>query len=467
MYNKRNMDKPVKTDIIIIGAGLTGLTTAFYLKKYGFNVVLIEKSSHTGGVINSVNEEGFIYETGPNTGVLSHPEVAELFEELEGKCKLELANPKAKKRLIWKNGKWHALPGGFLQAIGTPLFTFCDKLRILCEPFRKKGTNPHESVAELVVRRMGQSFLDYAVDPFISGIYAGDPGKLVTKYALPKLYNLEQSYGSFIKGAIKKRSEPKEERMEKATREVFSAEGGLGALINALEESIGKENIYLDATDTRVNPEDGGYAVETNCKNSTHSFKSKYVVTTVGAYSLPSLLSFINSETISPITNLEYAKVVQAILGYKRWDGIDINAFGGLVPSKENRKVLGILFTSSFLKKRAPEGGALLSVFIGGTRMANAVDLNDDELKELVVGEVNTMTRPTQKSPDFIRFFRYENAIPQYTATTKERLEAISEIEKKYPGLILAGNIRDGIGMADRIKQAREIAEYVSKKENR
>jgi oxygen-dependent protoporphyrinogen oxidase len=410
-----------KTDVIIIGAGLTGLTTAFYLKKYGFDVVLIEKESHSGGVIQSVNENGFIYETGPNTGVLGNPEVAELFEELSGKCKLELANPKAKKRLIWKKGKWHALPAGLLQAIKTPLFSFGDKLRILCEPFKKRGITPYETIAELVVRRMGKSFLDYAVDPFISGIYAGDPNKLVTKYALPKLYNLEQKYGSFIKGAIKKRSEPKEERMKKATREVFSAEGGLGALINALENSIGKERFYFNTKETEVNPENGEYIVKTVCNSKRDTFTAKMVVSTVGTYALPELLPFIDSKTISSITNLQYAKVVQAILGYKKWDGMDVNAFGGLVPSKENRKILGILFTSSFLKNRAPEKGALLSVFCGGTRMANAVDLTDKELKELVIGEVNAMAQPGQVEPDFIKFFRYENAIPQYTASSKER----------------------------------------------
>lgn len=455
------MGKTVNTDIVIIGAGLTGLTTAFYLRKFGFNICVLEKKGRTGGVIQSVSENGFVFETGPNTGVLSHPEVAELFEELSGQCKLEIANPKAKKRLVWKKGRWHALPAGLIQALKTPLFSWADKFRVLLEPFRGKGDNPNETVAELVVRRLGKSYLDYAVDPFVSGIYAGNPNTLVTKYALPKLYNLEQSYGSFIRGAIKKRSEHKDERMKKATREVFSAEGGLGSLINALTDGVGKESIYLDSTDTCVNPNNGNFMVNSTIKGESITFRSKHVVSTIGAYGIPSLFPFIDSGRLSKISGLEYAKVVQAILGYEKWSGMDINAFGGLVPSKEKKKVLGILFVSSFLKKRAPENGALLSVFVGGTRMPEVLKYSDEKLEEYVIGEVNAMVKPEQNSPDFIRILRYENAIPQYTATSKERLEAIKGIEQEYQGLLLAGNIRDGIGMADRIKQAREIAEKI------
>ena len=168
-----------------------------YLKKAGINFLIIDKSAKTGGVIQTIREKGFVYETGPNTGVVSCPEMTELFEELAGKCELEVADPRAKRRLIWKNQAWHALPSGLMLPIGTPLFTWGDKFRILGEPFRAKGTDPNETLAELVKRRMGKSYLDYAIDPFISGIYAGDPTKLVTKYAMPKLYNLEQGIRKF------------------------------------------------------------------------------------------------------------------------------------------------------------------------------------------------------------------------------------------------------------------------------
>ena len=199
------MNEPTKPYVVIIGAGLTGLTMGFYLKKAGINVLIIDKSAKTGGVIQTIREKGFVYETGPNTGVVSNPEIAELFEDLAERCELEVADPSAKRRLIWKNSQWNALPSGLWSAITTPRFTLGDKFRILGEPFRAKGTNPDEKLSDLVKRRLGKSFLDYAIDPFISGIYAGNPNELVPRYALPKLWKLEQEYGSFIGGSIKNR----------------------------------------------------------------------------------------------------------------------------------------------------------------------------------------------------------------------------------------------------------------------
>ena len=172
--------------VAIIGAGLTGLTVAFYLKKKGVNFQVFEKSDKIGGVIQTVEKDGFIYENGPSTGVLGHPEAADLIEELGNACELEIANADAKYRWIWKGDRWHALPSGLWGGISTPLFSWYDKFRILGEPFRKPGTNPNETLAQLVRRRMGESFLKYAIDPFIIGVYSGDPAKLVVKYALPK-----------------------------------------------------------------------------------------------------------------------------------------------------------------------------------------------------------------------------------------------------------------------------------------
>ncbi len=127
---------------------IANFPTAHYLKKAGLSVAVIEKENHTGGVIKSYSENGFLFESGPNTGVISWPEVAELFEELHPKCKLITANPEAKRRLIWKGKQWHAIPSGLISAIATPLFTLKDKFRVLGEPWRKPGTNPMENLSK-------------------------------------------------------------------------------------------------------------------------------------------------------------------------------------------------------------------------------------------------------------------------------------------------------------------------------
>ena len=546
MKNKKHTEVR-KVDVTIVGAGLSGLTTAFYLAKAGKKVMVLEKKNHIGGVIRTVHKDGFIFETGPNTGVYSTPDLVRLFDDLEGAATPEFANPKGKQRWIRKKGKWHALPSGLSSAVGTPLFTFRDKLRILGEPFRKKGTDPYESVAQLVRRRMGKSFLNYAVDPFISGIYAGDPEKLVTQFALPKLYRLEQDYGSFIRGAVKKRKEPKDALTQRATREVFSVEDGLQQLTEALGDKIGRDQILTGVENLEISRDQNEFRATFTSAGREYQVTSGHVVTTIPGQSLENMFSFIDGAHLQPVLDLRYAKVVQVIAAFRKWEGIPLDAFGGLIPSREKRDALGILFTSSIFKNRTPEGGAVLSVFMGGDRKPEVIEKTDAEIRAMALKEINeTLGKPAklqdreklndpeadreqdmkqeqqpeadreqdmkqeqqpdpeevlepqrQKEtepdlqpdrqaqiepepelqlameaesepdmqpylqPDHLEIFRYPYAIPQYEASTEQRLEAIERIETAYPGIHLAGNIRDGIGIADRVKQGYQVAQEI------
>lgn len=451
-----------ETEIIIIGGGLTGLTLGYYLKKAGKDFLIVEQQNRTGGVINTISEHGFRYETGPNTGVLSSPEIVELFDSLVNDCKLIIANPDSKKRYIWKKGRWNALPSGPISALTTPLFSFFDKLRILGEPFRKAGTNPDESIAGIVKRRMGKSYLDYAVDPFISGIYAGDPQKLITRFAMPKLYRLEQDYGSFVGGAIKKKKIPKTELQKRTTSEVFSLKGGLVDLIVALNKAIGTDTIVTSCKDTKVTKKENEYLVTfTNEVGNVVEVKASKIVTTVGAYALSELLPFIPNEIIHPLTVLKYAPVVQVAVGFNKWNGMKLDAFGALMPTKEKRNALGILFPSAIFEGRAPENGALLSVFLGGVKNTELIYKSDTEIKDLVMREIRE-TMGESSSPNLLRIFRYPFAIPQYDISSEQRMNAINRIQNEHPGLLLAGNIRDGIGMSDRVKQGKMLAEQLT-----
>lgn len=440
-------------DIVIIGAGLTGLSTAFNLKRQGREVLILEKADRIGGQIRTYHEDGFTYESGPNTGVVSFPEVTELFQNLQGSCELETARESSKRRLIWKGNSFHALPSGPLSAITTPLFTLSDKFRILGEPWRKKGEDPDEPVGALAKRRLGKSFYEYAVDPFVSGVYAGDPMKLTTRYALPKLYNLEANYGSFIRGAMAKAKEPKTDRDRLATKKVFSAVGGLQKMVEALAADI---EIILNAKNIRVMPEPDGYWKITF---GGHEFRSRHVVTTVGAYELPNLLPFIPEEELRPISQLFYAPIIQVCVGIRDAGNLVYPAFGGLVPSKEKKQVLGILFPSECFTGRAPEGGALYSYFMGGARHQDYLQKSDEEIRKMVLDAFHTMLKyPNNIEPDMIRIFRHEHAIPQYGVDSGERFAAVERLQQQYPGLTLAGNLRDGIGMGNRIHQGATIA---------
>lgn len=451
------------TSIVIIGAGLTGLSTAFFLKKKGYEVLLLEENDRVGGAIRSHHQNGFVFEEGPNTGVIGNPETAELFEALN--IAPAIANKDAEKRLILKNNQWYPLPSGAISFLRTPLFKLKDKIGIAFEPLRKKGNNPEESVASLAARRIGQSFVDYAVNPFISGIYAGDPEKLITKYALPKLYNLEQKYGSFIGGSIKKSKEPKSERDRKATRKVFSADGGLQTLIDKLEENIGSDNIICNAHKIKIRKEGTLYIISYHLNdNQTYQINSSHIITTVGAHALPNMLDFIDENEMKHIANVNYAKVVQvAIAVDKKAIKPDLYSFGGLIPQKENRKILGVLFPSFCFNDRAPQNGCILAMYLGGMKHPELFGLSDDKITELAQSELKELFDIKQSDIQFMHIFRHPYAIPQYEKSSKERFETIEKIEHKHKGLIIAGNLRNGIGMADRIKQAFDISEQIAR----
>ncbi len=449
-------------DVVILGAGITGLTTAHHLRMKALDFVVVEQTDRIGGVIHTVNADGFLYEEGPNSGVIGNIEVIRLFEELSADCELEEANNNVKKRYVLKNGKWEPLPGGLKAAVTTPLFTLGDKFRILLEPFRPAGKDPHETLAGLVKRRMGKSFLDYAIDPFIIGVYAGDPNRLVPKYALPKLYNLEQQYGSFIGGTIKKQFQSKTEEEKKVTRGVFSVKGGISSLISALEKSIGKDSILLNSSDVSVKPVDGHFEVSyTDADDRQIILETKKVISTIGAYHLDRVMPFIDPLSLSKITALHYTKVLEVIVGFKEWKGMKLDAFGGLIPFVEKRDLLGVLFMSALFTGRAPEGGALFSIFMGGVRRPEICQLSEKEIKDILKREFCDLMQVDDFQPELLKIINHSYAIPQYEADSGERFNAIAGIEKQFPGLIIGGNLRDGIGMADRILQARNLADGV------
>lgn len=449
-------------DVVVLGAGLTGLTTAWHLKKLGVDFVLLEQSSRVGGVIRSVRQDGFLYEEGPNSGVISNIEVVKLFDELSADCQLEVANQFVKKRYVLKGGTWRALPGGMKAAVTTPLFTWKDKFRILLEPFRPAGKDPHETLAGLVRRRMGKSFLEYAIDPFIIGVYAGDPGRLVPKYALPKLYQLEQQYGSFIGGSVKKQFQPKDPNQRLVTRGVFSVKGGLSTLIDTLEQRLGREYITTNVKSLEIKPVDGYFEVAYQDEAGERVvISSKKVISTVGAHQLRELLPFVDQEKMNKISALHYTRVLEVIVGFKQWHGRQLDAFGGLIPFVEKRDLLGVLFMSALFEKRAPEGGALFSIFMGGVRRQDLIALEDEQVFDTVKREFSQFMQIDDFQPDLFKVIRHQYAIPQYEADSGERFRAVEEIEQQFPGLIIGGNLRDGIGMADRIQQARILADAV------
>src|SRR5256885_10927 len=222
--------------VAIIGGGITGLTAAFYLQRKGVLVTLYEAGARAGGVIRSLRRDGYLAEFGPNTILETSPKITELIRDAGLESRRLDPDPKAEARYVVRYQRPIAMPSSPLGFFGTKLFTAKAKLAVLREPFvppRRDGKE--ESVAEFVVRRLGQEFLDHAIDALVAGVYAGDPYKLSVPHALPKLAQLEARYGSLIKSQIlggrerKKRGEVPKDRAAK-----FSFNDGLQVLPDTL-----------------------------------------------------------------------------------------------------------------------------------------------------------------------------------------------------------------------------------------
>ena len=227
-----------------------------------------------------------------------------------------------------------------------------------------------------------------------------------------------------------------------------------------MAEAIGPARITLSAADVTVRPCADKWMATYSTADGEQTIIAERIITTTGAYTLPALLPFVPKEKMERISNLHYAPVVQASVGFRDTGALRFDAFGGLVPSCEKKDVLGILFPSACFTGRAPEEGAIFSFFIGGVKHADLTTWPEEELKALIRRELHTMLKfPEETEPDMIRIFRHEHAIPQYEQSSGSRFETIDELQARYPGLTLAGNIKGGIGMADRIRQATEIAD--------
>ena len=208
-------------------------------------------------------------------------------------------------------------------------------------------------------------------------------------------------------------------------------------------------------------PNEKGFLVQYTHGGEEISVHATQVITTTGAFTLPSLLPFVDQDDMDKISSLHHTRVVELQIGYDNWDGFPLDGFGGLIPFKENRDILGVMFMSAIVNGRAPEKGALFAVFVGGVRRQDMYEKSDDEVKEIALREFSDLMQ-TKQTPTMVKLHRYEKGIPQYYADSGERFETCQKLDKQYPGLYIAGNLRDGIGMADRIQQATTIATKIS-----
>jgi oxygen-dependent protoporphyrinogen oxidase len=460
---------PTKTDIIIIGEGITGLCIAYWLKKRGIKVTVLAKDSEVGGTMKSVQDHGFLYETGANTGLETTPLIKELVSDLKLESEFVYAHPEGNNRYILRDGILHSMPLGPGSFLSTKLFSPAAKFRVMKEPFIGRATK-EESIAEFVERRLGRDFLDYAIDPFVAGVFAGKPEQLSVRSAFSKLYALEEKYGGLVKGMIKGAPERKQ-RAEKAKdrAETFSFVSGMQMLPHAIATSLGK-SVILNAKVTNIRnlttarnepsnePDARRYLVEYLHNDQETEMEADSVVFAIPAYDASPIIKSLSVDTARVLSSIYYSPIVSIFLGVNRENiGHRLDGFGFLVPSKERRKILGCLWNSCLFAHRAPTGMAALNAFIGGARQPELTTLSDERIIQTTLDELKSIMQ-LSGNPVYLHLTRWQKSIPQYEIGYQHKIDALAQFEESLPGIVLAGNYRGGISVGDCIQNAHEIA---------
>ena len=449
--------------VAIIGAGITGLTAAFYLKRAGVPVMVYESGGRAGGVIQSLRKDGFLAEFGPNTILETSPKIAQLVRDAGlGQRRLD-TDPQAEARYLVRHGRPIKMPGSPLGFFTTKLFSARAKLTVLREPFVKpRRDGVEESIAQFVVRRLNQEFLDHAIDALVAGIYAGDPHKLSLPQAFPRLQALEDKYGSLIKGQIfgarerKRRGEISKDRAPK-----FSFDEGLQVLPDALAAQLG-DSLKLNTPVTKLAQVDGGWRV--TAANGEVEFGA--VIYCGTAYRLAELQIEAGKAALprpaEAFSEISYPPVASVVLGFRREDlAHPCLGYGMLIPKIEGFKILGTIFSSALFPNRAPTGHLLLTSYVGGERYPELALLPPEKLVELTLADLRVLLG-VKGNPVFTQTALYPRAIPQYNVGFGKYRQLLAGLETAAPGLFFAGHYRDGVSLGDSIVSGVNITERVA-----
>lgn len=436
-------------DVAVVGGGISGLTTAFWLKRAGARVALLEGSPRVGGVLRTLTHHGWTFELGPNT-VLDKPPVRELLAAAALADRREPAAPASGRRYVWWGGALRPLPSGPGSFLGTGLFPLGAKLALLREPF--VGGPPagvEESIAGFVRRRLGEPWLERAVAPFVSGVYAGDAERLSVRWAVPRLFALERDHGSLIRGALAKRKGPA------PSEGMLGYRGGFEELARRLAMRVG--DVRTSAPVSRLRREAGRFVLDT----ADGPVAARQVVLALPAEATAELLAWESEGRSMELAEVPYAPVAVACLGYRRKQvRHPLDGFGFLTVRGQGLRVLGCLFTSSLFRDRAPAGHVAITAFVGGATDPTAALVPEDEILHIVESDL-AVALGVQGSAVFRYVRRWPRAIPQYEVGHGRFVELGQALEAELPGLFLAGNWTGGVSLPDSIARGAEVAARV------
>ena len=454
--------------VVIIGGGISGLTTAWWLHKAGCDVLVLEKDSQVGGTMQTIHDNGWLVEIGPNSALETTPLFQTLFDDLGLQDEVVYANEVSNKRYIVRNGQLHALPMTPGQFLKSRLWSLAGKFRLFKEPFIGRSEQ-EETVAQFVIRRLGQEILDYAINPFVAGVFAGNPEELSVQAAFPKLYALEKKYGSLIKGQVFGARERKR-RAEKAKdrARMFSFREGMDTLPRRIAQALhGRVKTFVTVTNITTQISSNGarspYEIHYTEHGQPMSITAHAVIMAIPSFQAATLMKPYNASVAEFLNTIYYPPVAQVFLGHRREDAArPLDGFGFLVPAKEQRAILGMIWSSTIFPGRSPAGTVACTTFVGGSRQPELVDKTDVELLDIVRREATELIQ-LKGTPLYSRVTRWAKAIPQYRLGHLSVVKELEQFEQSNPGLYLSGNFRGGISVGDCIKSSREVADKALK----
>ena len=441
-------------DAIILGAGPAGLAAAHELAKVGAKVKVVESSQRVGGSIRTINREGWIVETGPNTLQIIGESDLKILRGYGLDHEILWADSSAANRFILSRGKLHTLTAQPTSLLKSDLLSFTEKVRLLSEILVPRNKIKNESVFDFVSRRFGVAAAELLMDPIIAGTHAGNPRELMIENCFPLLTELEKNHRSILLGLMKSKKEG---------RHIIGFKKGMQQLGESMAESI-KNNIELGCHITLMQKSKGGWQVAwRNTRGEENGAWAKNLIITIPQWQWSTTLPF---EILKDLESWKLAtspSVTVIARGYNQSDvPHSLNGFGYLIPQSEKREILGTLFSSSVLPSRAPDGKILLTSFIGGARQPHLAAKSDITLGEILDREFrDTLGIAARPEKEWIQ--RWEKSIPQYTLGQTERENSLTLCESKNTGLHFHGAFRGGISLMQVIRGGHSLAQKISK----
>ncbi|HRE84015.1 MAG TPA: protoporphyrinogen oxidase [Opitutaceae bacterium] len=448
--------------IAVVGGGVTGLAAAHALTRAGKRVRLFEASPRLGGVIQTeLDPQGWLIEAGPNSLLLGDPPLVRLLDQLGLTSKLCEASPAAKNRYIVRNGRLQAVPTSPSGFLTTSLFTLGSKLRLIRELARRPRQRTTDlSLAKFMESHLGQDLVDYAVQPFVSGIYAGNAEKLSARHAFPSLWENERQHGSLLR-AQQAQAKARRQRGERRPR-LVSFQGGLETIPRALASTLLPGCVELNAQVEAVIRDHAWQLVwRHEGEVQTESFSD--VIFALPASALAKItVGTLGERPLAALEAVEHPPISAAFLGFQRNQvAHPLDGFGMLVPAKEKRDVLGAIFSSSLFPGRAPLDHVALHVMVGGALQPDLALRPPHEIRARILSDLTPLLG-LRGEPVFVRQRTWPRAIPQYNIGYERVKEAIATFEATHPGLRVAGPVRDGISLPACLASGLQVAQQVA-----